>query len=246
MIYNKLMFNKKESIGIISYCDKVRTFANVNHEYYSSHNGYTYIYDISPTKSGIFLNKVEKLLKYLDLFDWVMWIDDDAFFLQHDKRIEDFIAPNRKSDLIFCKSPINPEGGWTFFSSGNFIMKNTPAVKEWLKACLNTDLNEVKQSWDADKYGIFTNGDQDIMTHLLVNDVRFNKKGFYRLLDYTEFNTRPYHFDKSPDEHFLVHFTGTDKNGQAIAFADRFNLSHALIDHNAFNSYKGIYPISNN
>jgi len=123
-------------------------------------------------------------------------------------------------------------------------MKSTPAVKQWLRTCLETDLKEVEKAWDDEKFGIFTNGDQDIMTHLLVNDARFSKNKMYTLLDYEAFNTRPYHFKKSPSEYFLVHFTGSEKNNQALEFADRFNLSHALIDHDAFSSYRGVYPIS--
>jgi len=239
MIFNR---STKKSIGIISYCNFVRTYANVNHQYYAEHHGYTYIYDVSPTHHDVFKNKIEKILKYLDLFDWVFWIDDDAFFLQYDKRLEDFIKHNEGSDLIFCTSPVN-NGKTTYLSSGNCFLKNTPRVRDFLLACLDGDLNVVKERWH-EEYGLFTNGDQDIMVDLLMNDSRFNGATFHKILPYELFNTRPFHFEKSSAEHFLVHFTGNDKQSQVIEFSKKFGLSPALIPQDAFESYNGIYPIT--
>ena len=234
---------KKQRIGIISYCDKVRTYANVNHQYYASKHGYTYIYDIAPTTHGVFKNKVEKILKYLDLFDWVFWIDDDAFFMQYNKPLSEFIGRHSRHDLIFCKSPLN-EGKWTYLSSGNFFIKNNKKTKEFLRSILDTDLEVAAKSWDEDKYGLYTRGDQDIMVHLLHNDSRFNGNKFHTTLEYDQFNSRPFHFKNKADDQFLVHFTGEEKNRQALDFAKNFQLSPALIPVSDFEGRQGIYPLS--
>lgn len=247
-MFNKLLKKSKQApelalsssnkIGIISYCDHLRTFAHVNHKYYASKHNYHYIFDISPTLNSPFKNKIEKILELLDLFEWVFWIDDDAFFLQYDKPLDQFIKGKEQYDLIFCKSPIN-EGNWTYLSSGNFFLKNTPKVKEFLTACLDTNLEQAKEAWDEEKFGLFTNGDQDVMVYLLQFDPRFNSELFHARYEYDKFNTREFHFKNKSNEHFLVHFTGTEKQQQTLDFAKKFSLSAALIPAHAFNAYQG-------
>lgn len=231
----------KPKVGIISYCDKVRTYASVNHQYYANRHNYTYIYDIAPTKERVFKNKIEKILKYLDLFDWILWIDDDAFFINTDKKITDFINANRKCNFVFCNSPV-VNGNWTYLNSGVFFVKNTQQSKDFLRAALSLDLDAVKQSWDGSRYGLFTNGDQDIITHLLHNDRRFNRARFHTVLDYTNFNSRPNHFttDSSSDQHFIAHFAGHKKE-DVFMLASDLNLSPALIRHDSFAEFNGVY-----
>ena len=233
----------KPRIGIISYCDKVRTFATINHQFYADLHNYTYIYDIAPTKNGVFKNKVEKILKFLDLFDWVFWIDDDAFFTQYKTPLETFLeeVSDTGHELIFCNSPVNPSGGWTHISSGNFFIKNTSKNKEWLRQVLKGDLRKIEKHWDEERNGLFTNGDQDIMVDLLQNNKLFNRSGYCKIVDYTKFNTRPYHVKKKPSEHFLVHFTGNEKFQQSLDFAKSFGLSPALIPEKDFKKYHGIF-----
>lgn len=231
---------QKNKIGIISYCDHIRTYASVNHQFYADQHNYTYIYDIAPTINSVYKNKIEKILKYMDLFDWVFWIDDDAFFLQYQKPLDNFLRANKKYDLIYCKSPLN-QGKWTYLSSGNFFLRSNRKTKEFLLSCLSTDISVARDTWNEEEDGMFTNGDQDIMVHLLKRDKRFSKGGFSVCLPYETFNTRPFHFEKSTDEHFLVHFTGNDKNEQALDFAKKFGLSPALIPDEDFASYYGVY-----
>jgi hypothetical protein len=210
----------------------------VNHQYYSDHHpNYTYIFDISPTNNGIFKNKLEKLRKLLPLFDYIFWIDDDAFFMQQNIKLEDLISPNH--DLTFCSSPKN-NGAWTYLSSGNFFLKNTDKVKRFLDDCIALDVQTAKNNWDEEKFGAFTNGDQDLMVYLLHFDDRY-KENFHITLPFEKFNTRPFHFTKSHDEHFLVHFTGENKNDQVKEFAKKYSLSHALIPTGELQKYKGIY-----
>lgn len=229
-------------IGIISYCDHLRTYAHVNHQYYANQNGYTYIYDAAPTLQEPFKNKIEKILKFLDLFDWVFWIDDDAFFLQYNQPLEKFVQKKSQHDLIFCKSPINTADGnkWTYLSSGNFFMKNTPKVREFLQAILDGSREIAKENWDEKTMGMYGHGEQEIMVYLLTHDERFNDPSFHTRYPYTAFNTRPFHFRKKSSEHFLVHFTNVGKHQQALDFAKKFSLSPALIPQKGFDAFHGV------
>lgn len=231
-------------LGIVSYCDKLRTYAHCNHQVYAERNGYTYIFDIAPTKRTQhateldYFAKISKLLKFLDLFDRIFWIDDDAFFTDFSRKLEPIIALHPDADLIFCKSPINEEGGWTFISSGNFFLRNTPATRSFLEALLTVDMEKVKSWWESSKYGIFTNGDQDAMVYLLEGPRKLPLK--YVRLEYEHFNTRPSHFTDRLDEHLLVHFTGGAKRQQAQVFGRRFGLDEDIIPYDIRAAFLGV------
>lgn len=222
---------RKPSIAIISYFDKTpRTLAHYNHEAYARKNGYTYIFDKAPTQRSGFFSKIEKILKFLDHFDYVFWIDDDAFFMQMNKKLEDFIKEAPNADLIFCESPVNPSGGWTYFSSGNFFIKNTETVKKYFKKVMDVNLKTAEKHWDPEKHGMFTHGDQDAMMHILKSKPALYKEGtFFIRLPFERFNSRPYHFKKHANDQFIVHFAGVDDKLLAIdEFAKRFKLNKTL------------------
>lgn len=221
----------KPSIAIISYFDKnPRTLAHYNHEAYARKNGYTYIFDKAPTTRSGFFAKIEKILKFLDHFDYVFWIDDDAFFMQKNKKLESFIDEAPDADLIFCKSPVNPSGGWTYFSSGNFFIKNTDAVKKYFKDVMKVNLKVAEKHWDYEKHGMFTHGDQDAMIHVIKSRPKVYREGsFFIRLPFEKFNSRPYHFERSASDQFIVHFAGVDDKLAAIDdFATKFKLNKTL------------------
>lgn len=227
-------------IGLISYCDKIRTLAHINHELYAREQGYTYIFDIAPTEHWRFMAKIEKIRKLLPLFDWVFWIDDDAFVMDRTVRVETFVDHAPDAHLIFCESPVR-DGVWTWISSGNFLIRNTPEALAFLDAVLATPLAEVEAWWDTDRFGKYTRGDQDAMVYQLHSDPRFTADGFAVRLPYTAFNTRPEHFVDGPREHFLVHFTGGDKRQLAIEFGQRFDLPESLTYWSELKAVKGVY-----
>ncbi|GGH37597.1 DapH/DapD/GlmU-related protein [Microbacterium album] len=227
-------------IGIVSYCDRVRTLAHVNHELYAREHGYTYIFDIAPTDGWKFFAKVEKILKFLPLFDWVFWIDDDAFIMDRSIALEHFIAKGPDSSLIMCESP-RRNGVWTWISSGNFLIRNTPEASSFLRDVLKTDLDAVASWWDPELFGHFTRGDQDAMVYQLHQNKSYQRPGFLTRLPFEAFNTRPEHFRNGPREHFLVHFTGDDKRGMAQAFGRRFELPESLTYWNEFKALRGVY-----
>lgn len=222
-------------LGIVSYCDHLRTYAHFNHQTYADMHGYTYIFDIAPTKHTHYFSKIDKISKFLDLFDWVFWIDDDAFFTNFDYDLSKVVAEYPNADFIFCKSPVN-EGQWTFLSSGNFFVRNTKTSRQLLESMHTVDLHKVRQWWDSDRFGTFTNGDQDVLVYLL--HTRTNPPNFV-VLDYEAFNNRPFHYSGRLNEHFVVHFTGADKGKQAATFAQKFDLEEDLVPERLRNAYLG-------
>jgi hypothetical protein len=139
---------------ITSYTDHIRwdnygkcdygNFASLNHHEYSNKHGYSYIKEI--VKNDDYSNwhptwiKIDVLKKYLPLYDYVVWIDADAVFVNQDIKIEDLI--NDGVDLVIPKLEMDRVSGnmWTHTTTGFMIWKNS----EWSNLILNTLWSEPK------------------------------------------------------------------------------------------------------
>lgn len=207
-----------------------------NHRIYCSHHGYYYIHCNWPTPAkNVYLNKFYFIQHYIDLFDYIFWIDDDAFFLDMKKGLEEFI-PTGENIISICKSPSNKTIK-TVFNSGTFII-NCKTGKTFVNNVLNTDLKQVKYWWKPE-HGYFTDGDQDIMVYLYLTHPEFQQK--FQLFNHLQFNSRIGDLTAGNDL-FLIHITGTKnvkkktyKKLQVMLGTDR-----TLVAENAKNDYKVI------
>lgn len=221
-------------IAVLSWSNQLRTYSSINHAVYCRQHGYTYIYDTAPILEpiNVYYGKVLKIRKFLRLFDWIFWIDDDAFFTNLDIPLTGFLEdPDAEpAHLLICKSPVN-QGKFTYISSGQFFIRNTVESMEFLGAVRCLPREEILQNWNEAAYGIYTQGDQDAMTYLLNCDTRF-KAPFAHIMEYTKFNCRPFHYDNSVNEHFIAHFTGQNKGALVKEFAERMHCNLALLNDN--------------
>lgn len=194
-------------IGILSsYYPGARFDSQVNHRAYADRHGYHHIFNSGPEPDGRgYFHKIQTLQRYMGLFDWVWWIDDDAYFTDFDKPLTGWIADHPDSDFIVCKSP-STKKLFTEISSGQFLLKCTPLARRFLEKALRVDLAAVRSFWH-DGLGYFSNGDQDAFVYLLKTDPDF-QGSFMARLDHNAFNNREFEFVARADEHFLVHFTG--------------------------------------
>lgn len=133
---SKLLKGKNETpkLGVISGHTKIAFNSRTNHETYCNRHGYQYVFDSTPRNpnSG-FDHKLHAILSLpIDEHFWWFWLDDDAFFMQLEKPLHDFLDEDRSEiQLIFPKSPINPIGGWTAISFGNFFFKKSEAIHQF-------------------------------------------------------------------------------------------------------------------
>lgn len=193
----------KLRVAVVSGRHPVTSFKSyINHKVYCDIHGYTYIHCNWPTMQGNpYLNKIEYILAYLDLFDYIFWIDDDAFFLDLSRKVEDFL-PQAGSFLSICASP-KFKTIRTYYSSGQFMIKSCDLARSFLTQVLRVDLEDVQRWWTA-PLGFFSNGDQDIFVYLALNN------GFEMFIDkhsYEKFNSR-YENLEWGDDIFVLHFTG--------------------------------------
>jgi len=140
---------------LTSYTDYIRwdnygkcdygNFASLNHHEYSNKHGYSYVKEI--VKNEDYINwhptwiKIDVLKKYLPLYDYIVWIDADAVFVNQDITIENLIDGN--VDLVIPKLELDRVSGnmWTHTTTGFMIWKNS----EWSKNVLNLLWDEPKQ-----------------------------------------------------------------------------------------------------
>jgi hypothetical protein len=227
---------------IVSGSSRVRTAASLNHALYAAHHDIPYFFDAGPSKvDSIYFHKLHVIRRYLPLAEWLFWIDDDAFFTDFEVDLRRFLADAGERELVFCKSPVNPRGGWTWMSSGQFFIRNTPDMAALLDAVLGTDLAAVKAWWDPDTYGLFTNGDQDAFVYGLQGpDPRWRER--FAQLPPDAFNNRPYHYEQRLDEHFICHFAlpGAHRPKADLIgeFAERLGTNQALCPPELFEPYR--------
>jgi hypothetical protein len=224
---------------ILSAATRVRTPAPLNHRVYADRLGVDYVFDMTPGPLPTALDqKLAAVRRALPLYEWVFWIDDDAFFTNLDVDIRSFADDD--ADLVLCASPVNPEGGWTFVSFGQFLVRRTTAMLELLDAVVATELDAVKEWWDPEQHGIFTNTDQDALVYNLArDDVPWT--GRWRRLEWQAFNSRPYHYERRLDEHVLCHFVvpgPRSKMDLVREFAERMGTTTAMVDAALLEPYR--------
>jgi hypothetical protein len=214
-------------IGILSgYYPGMRFNSPVNHRLYARQHGYRYIFDSTPRfDKRTYMRKLEAILEYLDLFDWLFWIDDDAYFTDFSVPLERFIDMAPGSDFIVCKSPWTKEI-FTHISSGQFLLRNTPTARRFIEEALATDL-KIVQKWWKSHLGMFTKGDQDALVYLLESRPTYTAP-FCSILEHSHFNSRLFEFERQLDDHFLVHFTGQKKLLDKAQFCQRLRCNEYL------------------
>jgi len=148
------------------------------------------------------MNKIRFIQSYFHLFDFIFWIDDDAFFFDLDKRLETFLPKNDRF-LSICSSP-DYKSIHTFISSGQFFIRCNETGRSFIDQIECIDMSMVRDWW-SDELGFFSNGDQDAMVYLLKNQPEFAK---FERHPHRDFNSRIEDLE-SQQEVFILHFTGT-------------------------------------
>ena len=208
----------------------------INHKVYADTFGYSYAHCNWPTKEkNRYLNKMHYISMYLDVYDYIFWIDDDAFFFDFEKDIMEY-APKGEAFLSICKSP-SYKSLKTFFSSGQFIIRSTSKSKEFIQQVILQDL-EVVKSWWTDDLGYFSNGDQDSMIYIIQTNPNFNKAA--QLYDYKQFNSRPENlFEDEVHRPLILHFTGKVdvKKNNYLKVQEKLKLHSSLVPDKFLKGY---------
>ncbi len=127
---------------------------NINREYCKKNNYTLIIYNEVPKileSRHTSWCKHYYLLKHIEDFDYVMWIDADAFFCNHSIKIEDWIDKSDNKDYIITRDAGYSELKHSqnkkynkdpLLNSGVIIMKNTENNKNLLNHILYDPIHE--------------------------------------------------------------------------------------------------------
>ena len=205
MLKSRLLIMKCKNILIVSGRYPATDFSSAeNHRAYANKHGFTYIHCPWPgTTANPYFNKIEYILEYMDKYDYIFWIDDDAFFIDFDFNIAELI-PKHPHLITICSSPKH-KNIWTYISSGQFLIKSDERTKKFMLDIMKTNLFTVEEWWDESKYGYYTDGDQDAMVYLSLNKY----KDIFDIQDSAIFNSRVEELSKYSVN--LLHITGTVK-----------------------------------
>ncbi len=215
-------------IGILSgYYPGLRFESPINHKLYADYHGYSYIYNFTPEcDQRKYFFKIETIRRYIDLFDWIFWIDDDAYFTDFSIPLTRFLEGVTDEQMVICASP-STKKLFTKFSAGQFLLKSTDMSRQFIQAIFDVDMEVVRNFW-RDDLGYYSHGDQEAMVYLTETDPRFSSS-FIKIVDHNQFNNRDFEYQSRLDEHFLVHFTGRQKQQSHQEFYERLAVNRWLV-----------------
>jgi len=105
-----------------------------NHKTYAQMNNYTYVHynkqlDMSRESEGLKISIMRTLLKDKNNFEWLLWIDSDAIFVDMNRKIETILSEYRVSEgksLLFS-------GDSNAINTGLMLVKNNQWIRDSLK-----------------------------------------------------------------------------------------------------------------
>jgi hypothetical protein len=171
------------------------------------------------------MNKERYIQAYLQFFEYIFWIDDDAFFVDFERKVEP-ILPQGGSFLSACASPDNKTVK-TVLNAGVLSLRRCDTSHSFLAKVLSAPFEEARRWW-PDEAGLSTGGDQDLVVYLLLNDVEFKDR--YELHHYSLFNSRLRDLLDGTHDVFVLHHAGSDdKLGDTATAAAHLGRSTTLI-----------------
>ena len=158
--------------------------------------------------------KPKFLLRHIDKYDYVMWLDADVVIANDAVRLESFVDGYPDKDLIACEDP----GGWSL-NAGALIFRNSPSTIDLLETWWSyRDTGFHGEDWRTKREGIGLAHDQSTLIALLgadewlgrcdpeVYEKRISRDRYHIYsLKENKFNTHPKLY--SPGD-FLIHFMG--------------------------------------
>jgi len=202
-----------------------------NHEIYAKKHSYDLRvdYGIYPNLKNVTFFKVSAIAAALPHYDWIFWLDDDAFITDFEKKLEVFIRVLDKNKIIgIGKSPVNREGQWTFLNAGAFFLRNCPKSFDLLRLIQEMPSKKIQAWWNSRRLGMsIPHSEQDALIYVLLEHCQEQD---VRYFDSRDFNARPYHYRQLLTDYFIVHFAITGDKTKAIAeFGKRFGLDESLV-----------------
>lgn len=209
----------KNKTIIISGADSHRYNAHINHKRYADIRGIDYKFHLSSGLANPFFTKCYAILDSFEKgYEYVLWIDDDAFFINPNWDCLN-IWKKYTEDVIVTQGRTNKKSGITLFNNGVMFIRNTNKMRDLFEKIPNTSWKEMQANWNQ-SWGPLEGNDQPRMIYL----TQLYYQDAVKILDYPGFNAHEITFKQRKKfletEPPIAHITGTNKEGKILRFID--------------------------
>ncbi len=207
----------KNKTIIISGADSYRYDAHINHQKYAEAQGINYKFHKSDNLPNPFFTKCYAILdSFSKGYEYVLWIDDDAFFIDLNWDCTSIFKQYDK-DVIVTQGRTNKKSGITLFNNGVMFIRKTPNMVDLFTSIPKTPWEEMEANWKSN-WGPCQGNDQPRMIYL----TQTKYPDTVQILAYPGFNAHEITFkqrkkflDTKPP---IAHITGTNKAGKIQRF----------------------------
>jgi hypothetical protein len=155
----------KDKTIIISGADSYRYNAHENHQQYADLHGIAYKFHLSNGLQNPFFTKCYAILdSFKNGYEYVIWIDDDAFFINPDWECTN-IFNQHNADVVVTQGRTNKRSGTTFFNNGIMFIRKTNNMQDLFSSIPDVPWNEMKSNWKSE-WGPCEGNDQPRMIYL--------------------------------------------------------------------------------
>jgi hypothetical protein len=207
----------KDKTIIISGADSYRYDAHLNHQRYADAQEIEYKFHLSNGLSNPFFTKCYAILDSFEKgYEYVLWIDDDAFFIDLDWDCRE-IFKKYHQDVIVTQGRTNKKSGVTLFNNGVMFIRNTENMRNLFSSIPNIKWQELTDNWNLE-WGPCEGNDQPRMIYLI--QAKYPES--VKIVSYPGFNAHEITFKQR--KNFLAsnppiaHITGTNKEGKILRF----------------------------
>lgn len=180
-----------------------------NHFAYCLMHGYRYVHCSFPTRERAYFHKIEYLSHHLPSAEFLLWLDDDVFFIDFSEPLESFFS--FKSPGLELPGKYEPTGSLRL-CSGQMLLRSSPRAANFLREVSSQNLNDFVRNGTINQIAPgFTGGDQDVIEALAQSD---EFRDFVRFQEWNKFNGRFSDIKRACDVQSefhlppVVHFTG--------------------------------------
>jgi len=227
-------------VCLVSGADEIRFRSYINHAIYARTHGLDYRLEcgIDRDITNKFFYKTSIIRRVLPQYEWIVWIDDDAYFTDFNRdNLNRFIEQAELDGkfMVIANGPVEPNGFWSIINTGVMLLRNDPRTWQLLHLMEKSDLREVRTWWREETHGVFTHGDQDQMLWALETS---GLMAGAEIVDHRELNSRGHYYENSPSDAFVMHFCGHyDKKLGIARFAKRFRIGQELVPDDLLNEF---------
>lgn len=197
----------------MSVTDNIKSYSylteKINQDYANLHNYDFEIFNEVMTNRAPQWCKIKVINKLLalDKYDYLFWIDADAFFNKKDIKLETFINEDPSKDVIICDDIMNSGREFTL-NSGTFFVKCSEWSKEFFQKVWDYDgdylYNHFHEQTIIENY--IKDNIMDASKHIVIKPCRaFNTEITVQLNDGTIYDNFIIHLMAHPSE-FRVKF----------------------------------------